>query len=304
MVSSTRRWGRRLPLLPGWIGLVGAAWIAVLAAYAGGHAAWFGHNLLATPGPWSVGVGLAAGGVMTLAMMGPSCLPMARYVAANTLRPRQTVAAFFAGYLAPWTGFFAVFALADGMAHALLGPGSAAAPGAYLITGIAVALAAAWQLTTGKRKLLNACRRVDLLPAHGRQADLPAVRLGVLQGANCVGSCGPLMLAMLGAASGRLALMVLIAVLARLEATRTGRRLARPSAAVLAAIALTYGLVGLSALAAQHGWTGEAAKASAAVGALEEVRKRTLGYTRKLPNLWVPPTAPTAATEARLVPMR
>ena len=170
------------------------------------------------------------------------------------LRRRRTVAAFFAGYLALWTGFFAVFALADGMAHALLGPGSAVAPSAYLITGVAVALAAGWQLTTAKRKLLNACRRVDLLPAHGRQADLAAVRLGLLQGAFCVGSCGPLMLAMLAAASGRLALMVLIAVLAWLEkATRTGRRLARPSAAVLAAIALTYGLAGLSALAAQHG---------------------------------------------------
>ena len=147
-----------------------------------------------------------------------------------------------------------MFALADGMAHALLGPGSAVAPSAYLITGVAVALAAGWQLTTAKRKLLNACRRVDLLPAHGRQADRAAVRLGLLQGVNCVGSCGPLMLAMLAAASGRLALMVLIAVLAWLEkATRTGRRLARPSAAVLAAIALTYGLAGLSALAAQHG---------------------------------------------------
>ena len=251
---STRRWGRRLPLLPGCIGLVGAAWMAVLAAYAGGRAAWFGHNLLAAPSPRSVGVGIAAGGVMTLAMMGPSCLPMARYVAANTLRRRRTVAAFFAGYLALWTGFFAVFALADGMAHALLGPGSAAAPGGYLITGTAVALAAGWQLTTAKRKLLNACRRVDLLPAHGRQAAVAAVRLGLLQAAFCLGSCGPLMLAMLAAASGRLALMVLIAVLAWLEkATRTGRRLARPSAAVLAAIALTYGLAGLSALAAQHG---------------------------------------------------
>ena len=96
---STRRWGRRLPLLPGCIGLVGAAWMAVLAAYAGGRAAWFGHNLLAAPSPRSVGVGIAAGGVMTLAMMGPSCLPMARYVAANTLRRRRTVAAFFGGTL-------------------------------------------------------------------------------------------------------------------------------------------------------------------------------------------------------------
>lgn len=219
---------RRLPLLPEAVAAVAAAWVAVVAAYAAGRGGWFDHDRA---------TGLLAWQVMTLAMMGPSALPMARYVAANTLVPGRAVAAFAAAYLGVWTAFLAVFALADAVAHAVA---AAAEPGPAG-TALAFGVAAVWQVTPYKRAALRACRRVWVLPAHPGRAERAAVRLGVRQGAACVVSCGPLMLATMAAAYGRLWLMAAVAALAWVEkAARRERRLAWPSAAVLAALGVAH----------------------------------------------------------------
>lgn len=234
MRAPGRRADRRQPVLPGVLAAVGAAWGLVLAASLAGRAGWFGHDVLEAPGWASLATAVVAWEVMTVAMMGPSCLPVARYVAANTLAPGRTVPLFLTAYLAPWTAFFAAFALVDAIAHAA-GGGTTVAPALPLAA--AFAAAAGWQLTEVKAKRLRACRTVDLLPAHGRRAGTASARLGLRQGVNCVWSCGPLMLATLAATTGRVALMAIVAGLAWLEkATRLGRRLARPSAAGLLVI--------------------------------------------------------------------
>ncbi|HWL37019.1 MAG TPA: DUF2182 domain-containing protein [Frankiaceae bacterium] len=216
---------RRLPPLPWVVAAIVVAWVVLAGAYAAGYGGWFGHERAGSVVAWQV---------MTVAMMGPSCLPVARYVAANTLVPGPAVALFLGGYLAAWTAFLGAFALADLAAHAVAEPGSGGAG-----AGVALALAAGWQLTPYKRTFLRACRTVDVLPAHGARARRAAGRLGLGQGAACVGSCGALMLAAM--ATGSVAFMAAFAVLAWLEKA-AGRPLplARPSAAVLVAAALAY----------------------------------------------------------------
>lgn len=229
---------RRQPVLPGVLGALVAAWGLVLAASLEGRAGWFGHGVLEAPGWASLAIAVVAWEIMTVAMMGPSCLPVARYVAANTLAPGRTVPLFLTAYLAPWTAFFAAFALVDAIAHGAAAGAPAGAP-ALPLAAMAFTAAAGWQLTGAKAERLRACRTVGVLPAHGRRAGAASARLGLRQGVNCVGSCGPLMLATLAATTGRLALMALVAGLAWLEkATRLGRRLARPSAAALLVIAV------------------------------------------------------------------
>jgi predicted metal-binding membrane protein len=216
--------------------LIVASWGFVLAAYADGHASWFDHEQLVAGLRGSPVV--AGWAMMALAMMGPSCVPVARYVSANTLRPRRAVAFFFATYLVTWTLFLAVFAGLDATAHALVGE----EPPLFtaVVAGAAFLMAAKWQLTALKRRFLRACRTVDLIPASGGSA---CRRLGMRQGLSCVGSCGPLMLATMAAPFGRLLWMPLIAVLAWLEkAAAVRRRLAKPSAAVLGAMSLIYAI--------------------------------------------------------------
>jgi predicted metal-binding membrane protein len=235
------------------LGVVGLGWLLLVAAHAAGHGAWFGHDLNGSRRWSSVALAFVAWEVMTVAMMGPSCLPVARYVAANTLSPPRTVTAFLTGYLATWTAFFVLFALADGFAHTVVGSPPASAHAALITSGIAVGFASVWQLTAFKRKLLRSCRTVGLLAAHGRRADAEATGLGLKHGASCVGSCGPLMLAMLAGGYARLGVMVLVALVAWLEkATRWGRRVARPCAALLAVAAVAYFAAGASGLFVQH----------------------------------------------------
>jgi predicted metal-binding membrane protein len=221
------------------VALIAGAWVLIVAAFAAGNGAWFGHEQLAAgPAGWPV---LAAWAAMTVAMMGPSCLPLARYVSANTLRPRPAVVGFFAAYLVVWLGFLALFAVADTAAHATVGEGSAAVTGG--VAGTAFLVAAVWQLSAVKRRFVLACRTVELLPARGGVA---CRRLGLRQGASCVGSCGPLMLATMSAPYGRLLWMPLLAALAWLEkAAGRRRRLAKPTAVLLGATAMIYIVAGV-----------------------------------------------------------
>lgn len=235
-----RRWARRQRpgILPLWT-LVACAWVTVAAADLTGHDDWFGHQRLAVGlAGWPV---VAAWAAMALATMGPSSVPMARYVAASTLRPRRAVAAFFACYLAVWVAFFVAFAAADTSVHALVGEGSPPVTGA--VTAVAFVVAAAWQLSRVKRGFVLSCRTVGLLPASGGAA---CRRLGVAQGLSCVGSCGPLMLATMAVPAGRILWMPLMALLAFLEKATSWRpRLARPSAAVCIGVGLTYLVAGV-----------------------------------------------------------
>jgi hypothetical protein len=124
--------------------------------------------------------------LMVAAMMVPFNLDALRYAAFRSLpeRRHRAMAVFLLGYLVPWAvlGVAAVVLCAQ-----LWARGTWAAVGAFVV-------AAAWALTTVRKRAVVAChRRVPLAPS-GWRADAACLRYGVLVGGACVGSCWATML--------------------------------------------------------------------------------------------------------------
>lgn len=230
------------PRLAALLALLGGCWLLVIGMTLseGGHS--HGQNGPAHTGPMGpvalLGV-LLGWQVMTLAMMGPSCLPAARYVAMNTLRPARTVPAFLGGYLLVWGGYLVLVGVAYTALLRIPGAAELLAQHSTVLPAAVLLAAAAWQLTPVKRAGLRHCRSGPVLPAAGYRADVGAVRFGTRHGLGCVGSCGPMMLIMLAVSSGQLWWMIALGGLIWLEKThRLGRRLAVPSAAGFALLAV------------------------------------------------------------------
>ena len=104
--------------------------------------------------------------------------------------------------------------------------------------GLALAVAAAWQLTRAKRAAVIRCHWTTPLPPHGWRATAGTARFAVRNGSACVTSCWAMMLVMVVAVSGQLVWMVVVtAIVSAEKLTRKPRRATRYSAAVLAAAA-------------------------------------------------------------------
>jgi predicted metal-binding membrane protein len=138
--------------------------------------------------------------VMMVAMMTPSAAPMILMFAAIHRRrqaegrPAVPTAIFVLGYLAIWTVFSVVAALAQAGLHAaaLLSPAMAATSPA-LAGGLLVA-AGLFQLTPLKRACLAACRSpLSFLMTRWREGAGGAFAMGVRHGLYCLGCCWALM---------------------------------------------------------------------------------------------------------------
>jgi predicted metal-binding membrane protein len=138
-----------------------------------------GHDALAggsVPLAAALGIFGVAWAAMVVAMMLPSSYPVVRALAATIAEPRERilrVAPFLVGYLIVWTLFgFALFAADIGI-HAVVD--SSPAPGAAhaTLTGDALLIAGAHQLTERKRRCLSRCRHAAkprAAPAEPRAA--------------------------------------------------------------------------------------------------------------------------------------
>lgn len=213
--------------------LAALAWLAMLAA-AGGpdeiralHDDAHGHAPLLT--------GAAGWLLMSVAMMVPAALPVARGHALGALwaRRQRTVGLFFAGYIAVWAAFgAAAFAVIAG-AEAGLG-----VPEDALLVAVLL-LAATWELTAPKWRSVRACHRVAPLPPRGARADRACLRAGVVYGRRCVTGCWAAMLAMAVAGHASMGLMVLLAAIVAAEKLLVrSARFALPLAGLLAYAAL------------------------------------------------------------------
>ncbi|WP_068280268.1 DUF2182 domain-containing protein [Aldersonia kunmingensis] len=204
------------PELP-FFAVSGLAWAVVAVSHADG---WSHSSAAAT---------LVAASAMTVAMMLPTALPSARRVALDGMWTRRMrgPALFLVAYLFVWIMFGA---MAIGVFEQL-------PPSADLVP-VALAAAAVWQLTPGKREFLRDCHRVPAIPPRGFAADRGCVRAGLTSGSRCVGECGLLMLPMYAAAHAWW-LVVPIAAIIWAEQLRTdGARWLRPAAALLAVAAV------------------------------------------------------------------
>ena len=137
---------------------------------------------------------------MMAGMMLPSAAPtillfraMARQRRASG-RPGLSVSAFIGGYLAVWTGFSALAALAQTRAHSALLDLTGVSHGAALLAGAMLLVTGVYQWTPVKTACLTHCRSpLGHFTAHWREDTLGAFRMGGEHGTICLGCCWLLM---------------------------------------------------------------------------------------------------------------
>lgn len=215
-----------------WIAaLAAAAWAALIAA---GAPAGGAHVHGAHPAPAAAStVPIASTAVMVVAMMGPLSLPGARYVSLTTYRSRRhrSQAAFFAGYALTW--------LLASIALHLAVTAVTNAAGAATAIAVAVGLAAAWQQSRARRRVLKRCRRTAAIAAEGWRGTRDCIGFGVVGAARCATTCWGSM-ALVVAAGHALPIMVPVFLLQVHERVTEEPRLPTSTAALatLGAVAL------------------------------------------------------------------
>ena len=137
---------------------------------------------------------------MMVAMMLPSAMPMMLTFAAVSRnrrrqeRPYVPVTIFVAGYVAIWSGFSLLAAIAQWFLHheALLSP--AMVTRSAWLGGTLLLAAGVFQFTPLKHTCLTKCRApFDFIMTRWREGSLGAFRMGVDHGLFCTGCCWALM---------------------------------------------------------------------------------------------------------------
>ncbi len=161
---------------------------------------------------------------MMVAMMIPSASPMIlTFALVNRKRREQDrpyvpTGMFLLGYLAVWTGFSALAALAQWALHAmaLLSPRMVAT--SPVLGGWLLIAAGLFQLTPLKHACLNHCRSpLAFLLTEWREGPVGAWRMGLTHGAYCTGCCWFLMALLFVAGVMNLGWIALISILVLVE---------------------------------------------------------------------------------------
>jgi predicted metal-binding membrane protein len=196
-----------------------AALLLALAALAWAVTANRMGGMDAGPGtdPGTLGFFIVVWVVMMAAMMFPSVLPMV-VVYERVSRQRVGTGFFVAGYLVTWTAAgllaYGLFAAGKGIAGDALAWDNG---GRYVAAGVLV-VAAAYQLTPFKNRCLSKCRGpLRFVLESWRDGRTGAVRMGIEQGAWCVGCCWALMASLFALGVMSLAWMAFVAALIALE---------------------------------------------------------------------------------------
>jgi predicted metal-binding membrane protein len=198
-------------------------------------------------GPWTrlgtFGWFITVWVVMMAAMMFPSVAPtVALY--SRMSRERWMPVAFVTGYLATWTAAGAV-AFVMGVIAGRVTPGLHWDDAGRLLTGTTLLLAAAYELTPLKRACLAKCRSpLGLLLGSWRDGWAGALRMGMRNGAWCVGCCWALMASLFALGVMSPVWMAVVAVLITVEKILPWRRTATYG------VALTLLVLGVLVLAA------------------------------------------------------
>jgi predicted metal-binding membrane protein len=183
--------------------------------------------------------------VMMAAMMLPSLVPMAGAYARREAdegggaRSVSGTFLFTLGYLAPWVlagvGAWAVFEGIRSLDPAFLAWDEA---GRYVAGGV-IGVAAVYELTSPKAACLERCRNRQLLVDGWRTGPAGALRMGIGQGAYCIGCCWGLMAALFALGVMSITWMVVIAAVIAVEKLLPSRTVASGAvAALLMALAI------------------------------------------------------------------
>jgi predicted metal-binding membrane protein len=172
---------------------------------------------------------------MMAAMMLPSVAPtIALYSRLTRRHSPLSPLLFTGGYLVTWTGAgLLAFGIAAG-AEGLAGDGLAWDRAGRTLAGFTLLLAAGWELTPLKDVCLGKCHSpLGFLLGYWRGGRWGALRMGLRNGAWCVGCCWALMAALFALGVMSPAWMALIAAIIAAEKVLPHRRAATIGAAVL-----------------------------------------------------------------------
>lgn len=244
----------RRPFALFFAGLIGLAWVTLALWGQSPYAAYLSHQSLdrLDPGGPLMLVFVAGWLVMLLAMMLPTTLPLVAMF--NTLtrtradRPRL-LGLLVVGYLSAWTMFGILIYLGDGQIHAAVAASAWVGEHAWMLSGLTLLLAGAYQFTPLKYHCLEKCRSpFSFITQHwrGRDEQGQAFVLGVHHGIFCIGCCWTLMLVMFAVGMGNFGWMLVLGAVMALEKNISwGRRLSAPVGIVLLAsgLALLLGVL-------------------------------------------------------------
>jgi len=206
-------------------------------------------------GPWT-GLGtfgwfISVWVVMMAAMMFPSVAPTVALYAQMT-RNRLAPMVFVTGYLATWTGA-GVVAFLVGVLAGHAAPDLGWDDAGRILTGATLLVAAVYELTPLKNICLTKCRSpLGLLLGSWRDGWSGALRMGMRNGAWCVGCCWALMASLFALGIMSAVWMAVVAGLIVLEKTLPWRRTATYSTAI---VLLLLGVLVLAAPEALPGLT-------------------------------------------------
>jgi predicted metal-binding membrane protein len=211
----------RLGLITLLFALAGTGWWWTLGQMRGmDNGPWTGLGTLG----WFLGVWV----VMMAAMMFPSVAPtVALYSRMGGERTPFSALVFAAGYLLTWTGAGVLaFSSAFG-GHRLAGDVLAWDHAGRWVAGGTLLVAAVYELTPLKDVCLGKCRSpLGLLLRHWSGGRSGAVRMGMRNGAWCVGCCWALMASLFALGVMSITWMAVVAGLIAVEKTVPWRRVA------------------------------------------------------------------------------
>jgi len=233
--------------------------VLLLFALAGLGWWWTAHQMRGMDnGPWSAlgGVGwfLGVWVVMMAAMMLPSVAPtVALYSRMTRSRSAVLPVMFVGGYLFTWT--------VAGLAALVAGAAGSAVASTSLewnhdgriLAGVTLLVAAGYQLSPLKNVCLGKCRSpLGMLLGSWRDGELGALRMGMKNGAWCVGCCWALMVSLFALGVMSVLCMAVVAGLIAIEKTVPWGRAATYGTSI---VLLALGLMFLAAPSAIPGLT-------------------------------------------------
>src|SRR5262249_34900305 len=209
----------------------------------------------AIPAPLALLLFLAAWQSMTGAMMLPTSLPMFRLfarVSSGQARSRLALAVFLAAYAAVWTALALAALAGDAALPSLVDRWAPLRERPWLIAGLTLLVAGAFQFSPLKEQCLRECRHpASFLMRHYGRGLRRAWDLGMRHGLFCLGCCWALMLVMFAVGAGSLAWMAALAGVMLVEKTQ---RWGRPLVPFVGAALVLWGLLVLL----QPGWLPQA----------------------------------------------
>lgn len=237
-----------------------AQWGLVVVLFALAGAAWWWSVELMRgmdDGPWtglgSFGWFLGVWVVMMAAMMFPSVAPTIALYARMSGNSRLLPMAFTGGYLATWAGAGVVAFLIGVFGSRLAGGELAWERAGRPVAGAMLILAAGYELTPLKNVCLGKCRSpLATLLGSWRGGWSGALRMGVKNGAWCVGCCWALMASLFALGVMSVTWMAIVAGFIAVEKILPWRRTATYGTAV---ILLALGVLVLAAPAVLPGLT-------------------------------------------------